>query len=65
LLSAAALVNAATAAVYTTQVVLGDAGNYVILAETGIAGGANSVIKGDIALWSPTITSTAITGLTP
>jgi hypothetical protein len=66
LLSVAALVNAATAAVYTTQVVLGDAGNYVILAETGITNVPTSSVTGNMGLYSSTspttITSADITG---
>jgi hypothetical protein len=57
LLSAAALLNAATA---TVPVVLGTAANYAILAQTGISTVPNSVITGNIAV-SP-ITSAAITG---
>jgi hypothetical protein len=56
-LSAAALVNAATAA---DTVNLGTAGNYVILTKTGISTVAASNITGDIAV-SP-IDSTAMTG---
>jgi hypothetical protein len=55
-LSAAALINAATA-----QVDLGTAGNYVVLAKTAITGALGSVIYGDIAV-SP-IAHTAITGM--
>jgi hypothetical protein len=66
LLSAAALVNAAAAAVYTTQVILGDAGNYVILAETGITNVPTSAVTGNMGLYSSTssttITSADITG---
>jgi hypothetical protein len=57
LLSATALVNAATA-IDTVQ--LGDAGNYVILAKTGISTVPTSAITGSIAV-SP-ITGAAITG---
>jgi hypothetical protein len=56
-LSAAALVNAATA---TDPVVLGSAGNYAILTKTGISTVPASTIIGDIAV-SP-IDSTAMTG---
>jgi hypothetical protein len=62
LLSAAALVNAASATLYTspTAVDLGVAGDYVILAKTGIATVPSSTITGDIGV-SP-IAATAITG---
>jgi hypothetical protein len=56
-LSAAALVNAATA---TDRVNLGSAGNYAILTKTGISTVPASTIIGDIAV-SP-IDSTAMTG---
>jgi hypothetical protein len=56
LLSAAALVNAATA---VDSVDLGTAGNYVILTKTGISTVTNSAIVGDIAV-SP-IAAAAIT----
>jgi hypothetical protein len=58
LLSAAAHVNAATAQESTVN--LGDAGNYVILAKTGISTVPASDINGDIAV-SP-ITGAAMTG---
>jgi hypothetical protein len=57
LLSAAAMVNAATAA---DSVDLGTAGNYAILAKTGISTVPSSLVTGDIAV-SP-IAATAITG---
>jgi len=57
LLSASAMVNAAIGAV---PVDLGTAGNYAILAKTGISTVPTSVITGDIAV-SP-IAATAITG---
>jgi cytoskeletal protein CcmA (bactofilin family) len=57
LLSAAAIVNAATA---TGTVDLGTAGNYAILAQTGISTVPTSAITGDIAV-SPS-TAAAITG---
>jgi hypothetical protein len=57
LLSAAALVNAATA---VDSVNLGTAGNYVILTKSGISTVPDSVIIGDIAV-SP-IAATAMTG---
>jgi hypothetical protein len=57
LLTAAALVNAATA---LDTVELGTAGNYVILAKTGISTVPASAITGDIAV-SP-ITGAAMTG---
>jgi hypothetical protein len=57
LLSAAALVNVA-AAIETVD--LGDAGNYVILAKTGISTVPTSIITGSIAV-SP-ITGAAMTG---
>jgi hypothetical protein len=57
LLSAAALVNAATAA-YSVN--LGTAGNYVILTKTGISTVPDSTITGNIAV-SP-IAASAITG---
>jgi hypothetical protein len=56
-LSAAALVNAATA---TDRVNLGTAGNYTILTKAGISTVPASIITGDIAV-SP-IDSTAMTG---
>jgi hypothetical protein len=58
LLSAAALLNAATAAIDTVD--LGAAGDYVILTKTGISTVPASSITGDIAV-SP-IAATAITG---
>jgi hypothetical protein len=57
LLSAAALVNAATAA---DPVNLGTAGDYAVLAKAGISTAADSAITGDIAV-SP-IAATAMTG---
>jgi hypothetical protein len=57
LLSAAAMVNAATAA---DSVDLGTAGDYAILAKTGISTVPSSLVTGDIAV-SP-IAATAITG---
>jgi hypothetical protein len=57
LLSAAALVNAATA---VDSVNLGTAGNYVILTKSGISTVPDSVITGDIAV-SP-IAAAAMTG---
>jgi hypothetical protein len=57
LLSAAALVNSATA---IDEVLLGAAENYVILTKTGISTVASSAITGDIGV-SP-IAATAITG---
>jgi hypothetical protein len=62
LLSAtAALVNAATAAAAATEAVdLGTAGNYTILAKTGISTVPTSLITGNIAV-SP-VTAAAITG---
>jgi hypothetical protein len=62
-LSAAALVNAATGTVYDTAVDLGDAGDYVILAKSGISTVPDSVVKGDIAV-SPG-SATTITGFNP
>jgi hypothetical protein len=58
LLSAAALINAVTAAIDTVN--LGAAGDYVILTKTGISTVPDSSITGDIAV-SP-IAATAITG---
>jgi hypothetical protein len=65
LLSAAALINAATADFYDDEVNLGTAGGYTILSKSGISTVPNSVITGDIAV-SP-IYDGAITGfdLTP
>jgi hypothetical protein len=62
LLSAAALINAASAA-YDTTVDLGDAGDYVILARSGISTVPNSEITGDIAV-SPSFEA-SITGFNP
>jgi hypothetical protein len=60
LLSAAAMVNAATATATVDAVDLGTAGDYAILAKTGISTVPYSVITGDIAV-SP-IAAGAITG---
>jgi hypothetical protein len=60
LLSAAAMVNAATAIATVDEVDLGTAGDYAILAKTGISTVPYSVITGDIAV-SP-IAAGAITG---
>ncbi len=57
-----AFANAPTGLLATTPVNLGEAGNYAVLAETGISTVPNSAITGDIGV-SP-IGSTSITGFT-
>jgi hypothetical protein len=62
-LSAAAMVSTVSGTCETDiSDALGDAGNFVILAKTGISTVPTSAITGDIAISSETITSAAITG---